>query len=68
MSIIHNNLNFSIIIPCYNEEENINQLFNEIEDTFSLYDYEYEVIYINDFSSDKTKLLVEKIMKNNSNL
>ncbi len=51
----------SIIIPVYNEEGNINLLTKAIED--ALKGYHYEIIYIDDFSTDKTRQEVKE-MKN----
>jgi len=44
----------SIVIPSHNEEENIYQLAKEITDALQGVDYEYEVLFINDGSVDKT--------------
>ena len=43
--------NFSIIIPIYNEEENIVNLVYEIRDSIKQ-TYKYELILVNDGSSD----------------
>ena len=57
----------SAIVPCYNEEENIEDFYNELlktEDYFKKNDVEFEIIYIDDGSTDKTaenvRLLHEK--------
>jgi len=42
----------SIIIPVYNEEENVILLTEQIEK--ALVDYKYEIIFVDDASSDKT--------------
>ncbi len=44
----------SILIPVCNEEENIPVISNAIVQVFSNLDYEYEIIFIDDGSSDKT--------------
>jgi len=49
----------SIIIPAYNEEENIKPTYDKIRD--SLKDIGYEVIFVNDGSTDNTKKELEKI-------
>ena len=38
----------SIVIPCYNEEENVKKLYFEIKKTISVFNnrYEYEYIFI----------------------
>ena len=51
---------FSIVIPLYNESKNISGLINEIEDHLKKY-YEYEIILINDASTDDTLRVINKI-------
>lgn len=51
----------SVIVPCYNEEENIADFYNEVlknEAYFKGHDVDFEFIYVNDGSKDKT---VEKV-------
>ena len=47
----------SIVVPCYNEAENIAPLLVRIEST--LKEYSYEVILVNDGSKDGTQLEIE---------
>ena len=46
----------SIVIPVYNEEDNVIPLTKKIED--SLEGYDFEIIYVDDFSTDNTKMNV----------
>jgi glycosyltransferase involved in cell wall biosynthesis len=46
--------NFAVIIPAYDEVENIPELFRSLVDTFDRYDLEGEVILVDDGSSDGT--------------
>lgn len=57
----------SVLIPCYNEEENIIPLSNEIIKTFEsdLPLYDYEIIFIDNYSEDNTRILLKKLCKNN---
>ena len=50
---------FSIIIPIYNESENIRDLILEIENSLHLNDY--EIIVVNDCSTDNTIKVLNKI-------
>ena len=60
-----NKMKISVIIPVYNEEESINHCLNAlINQNFPKKNY--EIIIINDGSTDKTKENIEKIIINNS--
>jgi dolichol-phosphate mannosyltransferase len=61
MTVAENNKSVSIIIPCFNEEGNINKLFETIENNISS-DYNWEFIFVDDGSTDLT---IEKIKKLN---
>ena len=59
----------SIVIPTYCEEEVVKQCYNRlIQMLNSLKDYEYEIIFINDGSKDKTLEIIEEIAKNDKNV
>ena len=54
----------SIIVPCYNEEENIKDFYDELLKTESFFksnDIQFEIIYVNDGSRDNTVLEVKKL-------
>ncbi len=44
----------SLVVPCYNEEENIEPLYHSIQCAFHSLNMEYEVICVNDGSKDGT--------------
>ncbi len=44
----------SVIIPVFNEEENVAPLFKEVVDVCIKNSYDFEVIFIDDKSTDKT--------------
>ena len=54
----------SIVIPVYNEEGNVGLLTESIEN--GLKGYQYEIIYIDDFSSDNTRKEIKEL--NNPNV
>lgn len=54
----------SVIIPAYNEEGNIQELNKKLNTT--LKDLNYELIYIDDGSSDKTLFEIKKLYKNDN--
>lgn len=50
----------SLLIPCYNEEENLPVLFSRLESVLQTLNLNYEIVCINDGSKDNTlKCLVE---------
>lgn len=52
----------SIIIPCYNEEETIDKLYKEIiKVTKKLKEVNFELLFIDDGSKDKTLKIVKKL-------
>lgn len=44
----------SVVVPVYNEEGNVRELHKEIKNICDKEGYEYEIIFINDGSKDKT--------------
>lgn len=44
----------SVVVPVYNEEGNVRELHQEIKDVCEKNRYEYEIIFVNDGSGDKT--------------
>lgn len=52
----------SIIVPCYNEEENIELFYNELQKIIKeMKNISLELIYVNDGSKDKTLLEMRKL-------
>ena len=61
-------MDLSIVVPCYNEEGNVEIFYDEIYKIFKNKKLKYEIVFVNDGSSDKTytKLndLLDKRMQN----
>jgi len=53
---------FSIVIPCYNEEKNIPILVKKCWE--SLKNFNVEVIFVNNGSTDNSKLILNEIIIN----
>lgn len=53
----------SIVVPCYNEEENVGALAAAIRETFrrSLPEYAYELIFIDNDSADRTRDIIRQL-------
>ena len=59
-----NSINLSIVIPVFNEELYIEDLFNDLVKYFN--SDNVEIVFINDGSFDKSKVILENIkIKNN---
>lgn len=54
-------MDISIIIPLYNEEESIKELFNWIKSVLTRQNLSYEVIFIDDGSTDSSWDVIEKL-------
>jgi glycosyltransferase involved in cell wall biosynthesis len=57
----------SVIIPAYNEANTIHLILNKVLDVKLIGGFEKELIIVNDFSTDKTKEVVEQYMKDHPN-
>ncbi|MEE1003306.1 MAG: glycosyltransferase family 2 protein [Acutalibacteraceae bacterium] len=58
-------MDISLIIPCFNEEGNVELFFEETEKVFSNTGYTYEYVFVNDGSSDSTKQKLKGLFENN---
>lgn len=58
----------SVVIPVFNEEKNISVIADEIRKIFSGLDYDYELIFVNDGSSDSSILELNKLSESNKNI
>lgn len=58
----------SIVVPLYNEEDNVEILQERLKDALDGAGIEYEIIYVDDGSSDRTLPLLEEIQKKNKNI
>lgn len=56
-------MKLSLIVPCYNEEDNIYSFYNAVKDTFNNCPFDYEIIFINDGSHDDTFKSLKNIYK-----
>ncbi len=61
-------MKLSIVIPAYNEGENLYTLHKEIEAGVRGMNIDYEVIFVNDGSSDNTADVLNKLQSANANI
>ena len=54
-------MKFSIIIPCYNESQDIVKNVDKIKDYLASKNLDYELLLVNDGSKDNTKEVIESI-------
>ncbi len=59
-------MKLSIIVPAHNEEENISEVINKIEN--SIQDIPFELLIVNDHSTDKTQELIDNFAKQYNNI
>ncbi len=61
-------MKLSVVIPIYNEEENINLLYEELKEVLETLEHEYEIIFIDDGSKDNSLELLTKIQLQDSSV
>jgi glycosyltransferase involved in cell wall biosynthesis len=54
-------MTISIVVPLYNEEENVRDLHARLKEVLDTLDNEYELIFIDDGSTDRTLALLQEI-------
>lgn len=58
----------SIVTPCYNEEENVRELYTQVKSVFSeMPGYSYDHIFIDNASTDNTVTILKEIAKDDQN-
>jgi glycosyltransferase involved in cell wall biosynthesis len=55
----------TILIPVFNEAESLKELYGEIVNSVSKLKKTYEVIFVNDGSTDRSQVVLEKLQKSN---
>ena len=60
----------SIMVPTYNEEENVELMYKALKEMFKkeLPNYQYEILFIDNKSQDNTRNLIRKICKKDKNV
>jgi glycosyltransferase involved in cell wall biosynthesis len=63
---LKNQKSISVFFPCYNEQDNIERLTEQALDVLQKLGLDFEIIIVNDGSSDNTAAVAEKIARRNN--
>lgn len=58
----------SIVVPVFNEEENLKLLYSDVTETVKDLDKNYEILFIDDGSTDKSFDILKEFEKKNKNI
>ena len=58
-------VDFTLVLPCFNEEKNIKILYEEFVNLPQEKDKKYELIFVNNGSKDQTEQEIDKIIEKN---
>jgi glycosyltransferase involved in cell wall biosynthesis len=61
-------MTLSVIIPLYNEEENVPLLYETLKEFLESLDKEYEILFVDDGSTDKTLSILEEIQSKDNRI
>lgn len=61
-------LAYSVTVPLMNEEENVELLYNGIVEVMDLMDEAYEIVFIDDGSTDKTFEIMQRLQRRDENM
>ena len=62
------NVDISIIIPCFNEEESIRNIYNEISKEMASLNKHFEMVFIDDGSQDNTLTVLRNLANQNASV
>ena len=57
-------MDISVIVPLYNEEESLPELYAWIKRVMDEHKFTYEIIFVNDGSTDRSWNVIEELQKN----
>ena len=61
-------MDISVVVPLYNEEESLPELQAWIERVMNEHGFSYEIIFVNDGSTDRSWNLIEELSKKSNNI
>jgi len=59
------NVEYSVVVPVYNSYEGLKELYSEIKNTFQEINSSFEVIFVDDFSQDKSWQTLQELKQEN---
>src|SRR5690606_34905203 len=62
------NPEFSVVIPVFNEEESLQELIARIDESFKSIDKSFEIVFIDDGSTDSSLELLKKYARDHRNI
>lgn len=67
---MENKKKISVMIPCYNEEENARPIYEAVKNELvtKLPQYDYEILFIDNKSKDNTRSIIREICKEDKNV
>jgi undecaprenyl-phosphate 4-deoxy-4-formamido-L-arabinose transferase len=63
-----NNKSVSVVVPVYNGAETLQELTTRINKSLDLIDYQYELIFINDGSTDRSLKVIQQLAAKHSTI
>ena len=61
-------MDISVVVPLYNEDESLPELYAWIERVMNQNGFTFEVIFVNDGSTDKSWEIIEELSKKSPNV
>ncbi len=61
-------LDISVVVPLYNEDESLPELYAWIERVMNAHGFSYEVIFVNDGSTDRSWEVIEELQEKSPNV
>lgn len=61
-------MDISVVIPLYNEDESLPELASWIERVMTTHNFSYEIIFVNDGSTDSSWEVIKKLADSNPNI
>lgn len=66
--LLNNSIDISVVVPSYNEDESLPELYAWIERVMSTHQFTYEIVIIDDGSDDDSWNIIEQLCAKNPNV